>query len=222
MEPGLRELVEEADLNRLLRAIDNLCGAREWDRLVELADACEEGVERGKQLWPISSHIDYRLALEAPGEYAADVLTTDAARFSHGPLTEVAASTHTWDELVPHIELPQVAAYVAQERVLRGEKLTGDERAHPEVLEMPLELAPWEPTYALASFKPTYVEVAEPWAPRSPLAEVAVEPGDEVAEPAVREALLELVAPWTSESNGAARAVVVAGDARRAASALTF
>ena len=208
------------DLNGLLRAVDGLCAAREWDDLVALADECEQALERGKQLWPIANHIDYRLALEAPPEYAADVLTTDKARFSHGPLTEVAASTHTWDELVDHIETPQLAAYVAQERVLRGEVLTGDERAHREVLELPLSLLEWEPTYPLAQYKTTFVEVAEPWEPKTAMHAADRSPGPELYEPDLRDALLDLVQPWTTESNGAARAVVVEGDAAQAASHL--
>ena len=224
MAGHLEDLVEAADLNGLLRAVDGLASMRSWDELVDLAERCEDALERGKQLWPIAAHIDYRLALEAPGDYAASVLQPETGRFALGPLTEVAASTHTWSELADHIQVPQAAAYVAQERVLRGEVLTGDPRAHAEVLDLPLALEPWEPTYALATYRSDHVEVAEPWIPRSPLSEVgAVGPAAaELDDPDAATALLDLVTPWTSESNGAARAVVVEGDARAAASALTF
>ena len=222
MNQQLRDLVEAQDLNGLLRAVDGLCSARAWDDLVELADECEEALDRGKQLWPIATHIDYRLALEAPAEYAADVLTTDPRRFTLGPLTEVAASTHTWEELAPHLDSPQIAAYVAQERVLRGEVLSGDERAHPEVLEMPLELMEWEPTYPLATYKPAVVEVPEPWAPKSPQSEHGLRAAPELQDRPLTEALLELVQPWTTESNGAARTVVVEGDEVGAASHLVL
>lgn len=222
MDAQLRELIEAQDLNGLLRAVDGLCAERAWDDLVELADACEHAIERGKQLWPIAAHIDYRLALEAPAEYAADVLTTDPRRFALGPLTEVAASTHTWEELVPHIESAQIAAYVAQERVLRGEALTGDDRAHPEVLDMPLELMAWEPDYPLATYKSTFVEVSEPWTPKAKQIPIELRPASELDESALVDALLELVAPWTTESNGAARAVVVEGDGAGVASHLVL
>jgi hypothetical protein len=218
----LSELVEAADLNALLRAVDGLCEARRWDDLVELADRCEEAVERGKQLWPIAAHIDYRLALEAPGEVAASVLRAEVTRFAAGPLTEVAASSHSWSELVEHLDGPQVAAYVAQERVLRGEDLTGDERAHPEVLELTHRLEAWEPLYALAKFRPAFVEVPEPWAALAPLDDVVPDPAEPSADPELVDALLDLVQPWVTESNGAARAVTVEGDARRAASTLTL
>ena len=222
MDRRLAELVEAADLNALLRAVDGLVATRDWDGLVELADACEDALERGKQLWPISAHIDYRLALDAPGDYAADVLTTGDARFTLGPLTEVAASTHRWAELAPHIESPQAAAYVAQERVLRGEDLEAEQDAHPEVIGLPLRLQSFEPTYALATFHPSHVEVAEAWDPRAPMGEVDIRSAAVLDEPEIESLLLDLVTPWVSESNGAARAVVVEGDAIDAASHLTF
>ncbi|MFN2593492.1 MAG: DUF6183 family protein [Actinomycetota bacterium] len=220
IDDSYRDLIEAADLNSLLRAVDALCEHRKWDDLIDLADACEDALDRGKQLWPIAAHIDYRLALEAPGDISASVLDPDATRFALGPLTEVAASTHTWDDLVPHIEAPQSAAYVAQERVLRGEVLSGDERAHPEVLELPLELLSWEPPYRLPVYAKDHVEVQEPWdpvklEPANPL------PADPIDDPDIEHALLELVRPWTTESNGAARAAVVSGGPDQAAAAIS-
>ncbi|MDQ4026050.1 MAG: hypothetical protein M3217_11285, partial [Actinomycetota bacterium] len=211
MSQSWRELIEAGDLNGLLRCVDGLCAARRWDELLDLADACDDALERGKQLWPISAHVDYRLALEAPGEYAASVLTPDVGRFAHGPLTEVAASTHSWEELAPHLADPVTASSVAQERVLRGEVLTGDERAHPELVDVPLALCEWEPAYALARFRSNLVEVQEPWEPRSAWRDASPQAGPPIDDPEVVDALLELVAPWTAESNGAARAAVTEG-----------
>ena len=222
MTQTLSELIEAGDLNGLLRAVDGLCSARAWEELLDLAGACEAALERGKQLWPITAHIDYRIALEAPGDYAAGVLGSELSRFVLGPLTEVAASTHRWDELAPHIEAPQAAAYVAQERVLRGERLDGDERAHPDVLELPLHLEDWEPTYPLATFRSDHVEVAEPWDPAAPLEPITARPAPALDDPDLVNALLDLVQPWTAESNGAARAMIVEGDAIGATSSLTF
>lgn len=223
MNADLKDLIEAADMNGLLRAVDSLCAQRDWDGLVDLAEACEEALERGKQLWPIADHIDYRLALEAPGDYAASVLDGKSSRFALGPLTEVAASTHTWVELADHIEAPQAAAFVAQERVLRREVLDGDIRAHPEVLELPLHLETWEPGYTLATYRSNVVEIAEPWDPKARLMDTDVQTGaEELDEEEIVHALLDLVTPWTTESNGAARAVVVEGTAVDAASALTL
>lgn len=222
MSDPTTELIEAGDLNGLLRAVDGLVAARAWNEMLELADRCDDAIERGKQMWPIIAHIDYRIALEAPGEYAAGVLESELGRFLLGPLTEVAASTHPWAELAPHLTTPQTAAYVAQERVLRGEVLTGDARAHPEVLELPLELMEWEPTYALAAYRPDHVEVAEPWDPKASLRDVTPEPARATMDREVETALLDLVTPWTAESNGAARAIVVEGSAAGAAAALAF
>ena len=209
-------------MNALLRAVDGLVTSRDWDGLVELADACEAALERGKQLWPIAVHVDYRLALDAPADYAADVLTSDPGRFTLGPLTEVAASTHEWDDIAPHIETPQSAAYVAQERVLRGEDLQGDDRCHPDVLALPLVLQEFEPTYTLATFHPSHVEVSEPWEPKQKMSEETITTAPALNEVDLESTLLDLVTPWVAESNGAARATVVEGSATSAASALTY
>lgn len=217
------DLVEAGDLNELLRAVDGLCAARSWDELLDLAERCEAAVERGKQLWPIAEHIDYRIALEAPGDYAAGVLHPGIGRFSLGPLTEVAASTHTWSELAPHIETPQAAAYFAQERVLRGEVLETDSRAHREILELPLRLWDWEPAYALATYGANYVEVDEPGPGtgtfRAAAASVAAAPA--IDDPELVEGLMDIVRPWVAESGGTADAIVVEGTAAQAAAGLS-
>lgn len=220
IEPSVRDLIEAEDMNALLRVIDGYCSARRWDDLLDLADLCEDAVERGKQMWPIAAHVDYRIALEAPADLAVGVLDSKLARFSLGPLTEVIASTRSWAELREHIDSPQDAAYIAQERVLRGEDLTGDEGAHAEVLELPLSLQQWEPTYALATYRSNLVEVAEPWDPRAPLRPAEVTDAEELDEPELSNALLDLVQPWITESNGAARSVVVEGTAAQAAGIL--
>ncbi len=220
IQARLSELVEAADPAALLRAVDDLVATRSWDDMISLAEACEDAVERGKQLWSIAQHIDYRLALEAPADYAAGVLQPGVARFALGPLTEVCASTHTWDELSPHLDEPRIAAYVAQERVLRGEVLEGQENAHPEILELPLGLLSFEPTYALARYASSYVEVAEPWDPPTSWSEVGDSEGPPLEDDELADALLDLVRPWTSESNGSADVAVVEGDAAGAIHAL--
>ncbi|HEX2240315.1 MAG TPA: DUF6183 family protein [Actinomycetota bacterium] len=219
----VNQLIEAGDLNGLLRAVDGLCASREWDALVDLRRRCLDAIERGKQLWPIAMHTEYRLALEAPGRWAGRILDQQTGRFSLGPLTEVAASTHSFEELIEYISDPPAAGYVAQERALRGEDLRDDPRAQPDVLELPLVLADWEPTYSLPIYRADHVEVPEPWDPKSPLEEMPVaETPDRVSDVVFEDALLELVHAWTAESNGAARAVVVEGTAHDAASALTF
>src|SRR5436309_15644255 len=101
MTPRIVDAVEAGDLDELVRIIDGLCDAREWDGLVEVRERSHRALERGRQLWPAASYAEYRLALDAPAPYAALVLVEDAGRFALGPLYEVAASRHTWAELAP-------------------------------------------------------------------------------------------------------------------------
>jgi hypothetical protein len=203
----LLDLVEAGEPNPLLRKIDALCALRAWDDLVSMAAQCREATERGKQLWPIAEHVDYRLALEAPAPYAASVLHPTAGRFAAGPLTEVAASTHAFDELEPHLELPSTAGVVAAERVLRGEDLRGRPEAHPEVMELPMRLEPWEPPYAVARYKPTSVEVPEPELP--PLTGEGVgRAGEPIDDDELSAVLLDLVGAWISGSNATAEVAI--------------
>src|SRR5713101_7612333 len=92
-------LIEQGDLDQLTLHVDRLCERADWVGLLDLRDRCRAALARGKQLWPIATNAEYRLALEAPGEWAAMVLDSAAGRFALGPLGEVAASTHEWREL---------------------------------------------------------------------------------------------------------------------------
>jgi hypothetical protein len=187
--------------------------------LVDLRDRCHRALERGKQLWPAAAHAEYRLALEAPARWAGAVLMPGAGRFAPGPLTEVAASTHTWAELAPCVPRGPLAALTAHERVLRGEDLTGDDRIDPRVLELPLVLQPWEPAYPLATYEAERAEF--PDVSPAPLGGVeATTAAEPVDDPEACRALVELVTTWTTESEGQAEAVAVAGDARGALGAL--
>ena len=109
----LARLVDEGDVDELVRLVDRLSGARDWDGLVELRDRCRWALERGRQLWPIASLAEYRLALDAPAEWAGPVVAEGAGRFALGPLAEVAASTHTWAELRDHLPPGPMAAVTA-------------------------------------------------------------------------------------------------------------
>lgn len=213
------DLVEAAQPNPLLRRVDGLCAAREWSELVELARRCREAVERGKQLWPIAENIDYRLALEAPPAFAAAVLTPNSGRFAFGPLTEVAASTRTFDQLHPYLKSPQVAGVVSAERVIRGEDLTGHSQAHAEVMELPMVLQPWEPEYIVPTYRSDKIMV--PSVELAPLGvHVESEKWEVIDDEELVRSLLDLVATWVDSSNGLADAVSVDGPAAAAVSAL--
>jgi hypothetical protein len=218
-------LVELGDLDKLTRHVDWLCDQQEWSALVDLRDRCRRALERGKQLWPIASHIEYRLALEAPGRWAAAVLEDGTGRFTLGPLPEVAASTHTWAELAPHLPQSPGAAMAAHERVVRGEDLSGDEHATalPPILDVPLVVLPWEPGYALAEYHPDRIESPSPAVTlprRTGRRPVGAAPGRPANDPDSIRALVDLAEAWTSESNGRAEAVAVHGRAEAAVTAL--
>src|SRR5437870_1940030 len=134
----LSRLIELGDLDELTRHVERLCDAGDWNGLVELRERARAALQRGKQLWPAASLAEYRLALEAPGPWAASVLVPGAGRFALGPLPEVAASRHPWSELAPHVPPGPLAAVTAHERVVRGEDLRADDRIDRTVLELPL------------------------------------------------------------------------------------
>ena len=218
------ELVDRGDLDELLRRIDQLCDDRDWNGLLDLRDRCRAAFARGRQLWPAAAHAEYRVALQAPGKWAASVVD-GGGPFSLGPLTEVAASTHTWEELAPFLPPSPEAALVAHERVVRGEDLTAVATGvDAAVLDLPLRLEAWEPAYPLATYKPYTVEFEDVQPPVGRWAEEDV-PGAEgvtaVEDPDAVHALVELVTPWTTQSNGQAAAVAVAGDAMAAIGAVS-
>jgi hypothetical protein len=213
------ELIELGDLDELVRQVDRLVDSKDWEGLVDLRDRCRKALERGRQLWPAASLAEYRLALDAPGKWAASVLEPGAGRFALGPLSEVAASTHSWDELAPHAPSTPQAALAAHERVVRGEDLTGDGRVDRQVLELPLVLQRWEPRYPVAEYKPSQADFGDPpsvdgWQTYE------AEPAPAVEDTEARRALVELATAWVTESNGRAEAVTVDGDACGATAAL--
>lgn len=215
----LGELIEGGDLDELLRHVDRLCAAGKWEALLELRDRSRKALERGRQLWPVASHAEYRLALEAPGPWAAGVLVPGAGRFALGPLPEVAAAGHTWAELAPHLPASPEATFTAHERIVRGEDLAGDERVDPAVLEVPLRLQAWEPDYPLAVYRASEAQFPERPLPRLVPVDLP-DPAPVTDDLDATAALVELAGAWTTESNGRARAVAVAGDAAGAVAAL--
>jgi hypothetical protein len=232
LSPASSELVQRGDLDELTRHVDRLMASAEWDELAELRVRCRLAVERGKQLWAVAAHIEYRLALGAPARWAAMMLETGPGRFALGPLPEVAASTHTWEELSPHVHPTPQAAMAAHERVMRGDDLTNDPDVMklPDVLDLPWSLQPWEPSYALAEYEPDRMEAPAPKLPALGLlgaAALGSERTSRGASPlsrgeadAVASSLVDLVSTWTEESNGRAEAIGARGDALRAIQAL--
>lgn len=209
-EDVLTPLIESSDLGGLLKHVDGICARRAWDELVDLRDRCDEAVERGKQLWAVSQFAEYRLALEAPADLAASVMLDGRGRFALGPLWEVAASSHSWTDLQPHVTIPTVRAMVGHERAIRGDEVTESE-IDPLVLGIPVAIQSWEPAYPLAEYKsdradfPSDVhEIDMEWTDLDDAAETVDEDG-------VCHVLLDLVKPWWEDSQGKAEVVTVDG-----------
>ena len=216
----IQDAVRRGDLDELVRVVDALCDDRAWDSLATLRERCARAAqETGRQLWPAAAHAAYRLALAAPGPWAAGVLDDEALSFALGPLPEVAAQSHTWNELAPHLAPSAAAVITAHERVLRGEDLADADVAGPPVLDLPLRLFDWEPAYCLAEYREQKADFPAP-------AVSGLAPMPLPHEPATRErddasdALLELARVWTTQSNGRADAVAVRGTSLDALAAL--
>ena len=207
------DAVEQSDTDDLLRVIDGYCESNSWENLLEMRTRCQEALTRGKQLWGVDEHIRYRLALEAPPEYAGPVVSEGAARFALGPLPEVAASTKSWSQLENYLELGPERQTVAAERVVRGEAEVGP------IADLPAYLLEWEPAYPVATYKSDKVEAPSP---NPPKAELVVLPDTItiINDFDTQGALADLVQPWTSESNGRCETATVEGDAAHAVRAL--
>lgn len=207
------EAIEASDTDELLRVIDGLCENEQWDELVDLRMRCREAVGRGKQLWGVEEHVRYRLALEAPGEWAGPAVSEGVARFAPGPLPEVAASTKPWAELAPHLDDGPWRGVTAAERVVRGESGIGP------IPDLPDHLADWEPDYPVATYKSNKIEAPSPPPPQVDTVDLP----DEVVridDPQSEGALFDLVQPWVTESNGRYQTAVVEGGALHAIRAL--
>lgn len=204
-------LVDQGDPDELLLAVERLSAAEQWDELAELGQRCRAAVELGRQLWGVAAYIDYRLALEGPASHAAAVLSPGASRFTLGPLTEVAAGSHDWASLAPHLTDEVTAVTVAEERVIRGEDLRDEWVA--EVAPLPLCLQPWEPAYALPVYRDRSAEFAAPSLDHGGVPPPRSLPrGSPLTDQEAVPALRALVETWVARSEGQCRAVCVQGD----------
>ena len=215
----LDDLVHSADLDGLVRMIDDRCSDRDWAGLLRVRDRSRHAVATGRQLWPAATLAEYRLALLATPEFAASVLDESdglSGRFTIGPLTEVAAQHHTWSELLPFLDRGPRAAFVAHERVLRGDSIDAPDL--PAVLDLPLDLQPWERGYSLATYTEAGAEFPMPDLPDA-WVEIAPVPS-EILDDDVDLAVRQLVEPWLTGSNGQADVVCVEGGVAEALGAL--
>ncbi len=209
--------VEYADTDALIRIIDGMCGRRAWEEVVALRIHCRAAVERGKQVWSIEEHARYRLALEGPDDLAGEVVAEGPARFTLGPLSEVVAQSHEWSALQPFLGTGPERTIVAHERTLRGEQIDPG-LVDPQVLEIPLEIQPWEPIYPLAEYASDRAEFPSP--EDVPYEWIDLSKSERIEDDEIEDALFGLVSPWTTTSNGVAEVTAVEGDAVTAIGAL--
>lgn len=214
----LDTLINSLDHDGLVRYVDGCCSSRDWDELLRVREKCRLANDSGRQMWPVTTLANFRLALHAPAEFAVRGLEQVSGSFLFGPLSEVIAQNHTWAELAPLLNDPYLADVIAHERELRSER-TG-RTFEGLVYDIPREPQTWEPHYLL----PTYSDAGvQHDAPPIPSTSIDVESstywsltGDLEAENALR----AVVEPWIESSNGHAEIVTVDGTAPEALSAL--
>lgn len=216
MADSLTDLVHRADLDGLVRHVDAVCAARDWEQLVRVRDASRAAVETGRQLWPIATLANYRLALWAPAEIAVRSLDDAARTFMPGPVSEILAQHHTWDDLEPHLAPGHDRSLVAHERALRGDAV--DDR-EPSVLDVPMAPLEWEPRYVVATYDDDGAHESFPEPDVAVWRSVEASPSEPVDDPTT-DAFRQMMTPWTAQSNGTARAAVARGDGDAAVGAL--
>ncbi len=224
-DDDLDELVHRGDLDGLVRLVDARCASRDWAGLRRLRDRSRAALDTGRQLWPVATLAEYRLALLAPDDWAAGVVDVDSGRFTIGPLSEVVAQHHTWAGLRPHLVGDATSVYVAHERSLRGEAIDPAELAGlPPVLDIPVDLATWEPEYALAEYRDLGADFPTPPDPGGPGTEwtelVPIVGAPRIDDGDTELAFRALVDGWTAGSTGRAELACVEGEAAHALGAL--
>ena len=200
-------LVHRADLDALVRHVDDTCSSRDWDHLVRIRDRARVAVDTGRQLWPIATLANYRMALWAPAETAVRAFEDTARTFMPGPVSEIISVHHTWRELSPLLAPGHDRSLVAYERALRGEDVDDGE---PALLDTPIALQHWEPRYSPAGYSDDGVDFPAPHLP--PAGPTPLDgDGEPVDDPETVGAFRLLIEPWTSQSNGVARCTVSEG-----------
>lgn len=214
------EAVDHSDHAELLRWIDRFDSEHDNESLVRLAWACHRALDRGHQLGAITAHAAYRLALRAPVEYFAEVLSIADDRFTPGPFAEVLASANSSAEIGEELPFGAVRSLALAECVLRGDTIA---EVDTDLFDTPGRLAEWEPKYALAEYSETELN-APPYElkplSRSALVSTAIDSIERLANDDASHALHAAVAHWAEQSTGRIDTSVVSGDAQRAVCAL--
>ncbi len=215
IDPGdeLEHLIGRADLDGLVRYVDAACESRDWKSLIRTRDLCRAATRTGRQVWPVATLCEYRLALRAPAQWAHLVIDNDASRFSIGPLTEVIAQNHSWSELATLLGPGPQRDIVAHEFVICGEAVNPT-NLNPSTLDLPFHLCTWEPTYTRAEYSDEGVVARCPtdrWVHEWVEFPATDDPITDVDDDDTEAALRSLVEPWTAASGGRAQCHIVEG-----------
>jgi len=225
MSQQLDDLVTRADLDGLVRLIDATCASRDWAHLLEIRAASRQAVQTGRQLWPAATLAEYRLALHSPAAIATQVLRLEASRFTLGPLTEVIAQHHTWDQLAEFLPHEPQSTYVAYECALRGNEIANANELFP-ALEIPVQSSSWEPQYQLAVYADNEAAFAAPTLPPTSeattcdISAVDAVTASLIDNESVEQAAHQLAEAWTAQSNGHCTTAFASGEISNALGAL--
>lgn len=176
-DPVLRALLDDGDLDALVREVGNRTTDADWEGLGRLIVRSVAAHDRGRQLWPAATHASHCLVLLGPAEWAVRAMLDGSTSLGLGPLTEVIAQGHSFAELAPQLAGTGTAAQfvVAHECGIRaahavadGAKNTVAEEIHAglEHVADPFGHDPipasWEPLYPLATYDTWKVETPPP------------------------------------------------------------
>lgn len=216
MAASLDDLIRRADLDELVRFVDSTCQERDWEQLVRIRNEARAALSTGRQLWPIATLANYRLALWAPAEDAVRALDDTARTFMPGPVSEIISVHHTWDELEEHLAPGHDRSLIAHERAMRGDGISIDE---PSALEIPMQVQDWEPQYVMANYTDDGVDFP---APDLVVCRdlIKAKDADPIDDPDSIHAFRRMMEPWTAHSNGQADVCVVEGGISEALGAL--
>jgi len=215
MSDYLDSLIHRVDLDELVKYVDNTCSARDFEHLIDIRDRSRAAVNTGRQLWPIATLANYRLALYAPAHLAIRSLDDTARTFMPGPLSEILSVHHTWDELAEFLPHGPDRSLVAYERALRGDEIATDES---DALDIPVTPCEWEPGYPIATYDDDGVHCDPPVLPKIGTSRSSqshqdhqIDDESEIDDDDTVTAVRELFSSWTTESNGSVSVTVVDG-----------
>jgi hypothetical protein len=220
MATALEQLIHRADLDGLVRHVDDTCATRDWEHLVEIRNDARAAVNTGRQLWPIATLANYRLALWAPARFAVLALDDTARTFMPGPVSEILAVHHSWEDLEPLLDSGHDRGVFAYERALRGDIIDAHE---PEILDIPIAVQLWEPSYRYVAYNDD--GVVEEFPELGRWNDAIVLEGIDTAsldETDTIDAFRHMMNSWTTQSNGTADLAIVEASPAHALGALGY